>query len=752
MSNTNHPASTDHQWANLETLEPRIMLSGDVGPVAWDASAGGNNHSYEVVMAPAGISWTDAQADAQARGGYLATVTSQDENSFIFQLIDNPDFWNVLPFGGGYALGPWIGGFKDADFVGAPNEGWEWVTGEEWNFANWDNLEPDRLDQHYVHYYGRGAGEVTDEEWANWMNNDSRFPIISYVVEYEASNEAPSFTSEPDTNAYTTQQYSYTITTEDADGDELAINGALLPDWMTLTDNGDGTATLTGTPTADQIGAHDIVLELTDGSETVQQSFTLNVATVGQISGTVWHDLDADGVIDEGENLLAGWRVYEDANSNGLFDDGEAFVLTGDDGGYVLEEVQPGEHNIRAAAPHDDSALGDFMIHASWQNTLLPLAEHESVQRTQIDENTFELAFEDWTDGDYNDLVLRISHDDMGRWTMEVMGRDAAGRFDLVDADTQQRILFHLGHHQHNPVGTTFDLAAGWQFVGGGGLYELDTDAGMIVQNADFGVQLATGQTAPEADVELTGSLSDYHVRAKFWFINLDLPLHESLMVQRTNIDSDSYYLGFEDFIDFDYNDLTLQVDELDNGAVMLTVVDRDASAHFSLVDSSGQTVLSRLGENNGAPDGTTILIGSAEAPVSEPVDWQLRLSFSHVPTPLGRILNNIVVTAPQADDTGETATDQAVTDSSADTTTGDNEDTTGTVDVLAMSDPAGPARRALSVNVSPPAQSQSILVKASTLVRNVHTGSMMSNPLSNFLHRGAGSSNGINSLFDLLG
>ena len=54
--------------------------------VEWPTAQGGNGHEYEVVLAPAGISWTDARAAAEAAGGHLATVSDMDELDFINNL------------------------------------------------------------------------------------------------------------------------------------------------------------------------------------------------------------------------------------------------------------------------------------------------------------------------------------------------------------------------------------------------------------------------------------------------------------------------------------------------------------------------------------------------------------------------------------------------------------------------------------------------------------------------------------------
>jgi hypothetical protein len=72
-------------------------------------------------------SWTDAQADAVSRGGYLATLTSQEEW----------DRARILT--GGASV--WIGGYQGTPKT-EPAGGWRWVTGEPWGFTAWELGEP----------------------------------------------------------------------------------------------------------------------------------------------------------------------------------------------------------------------------------------------------------------------------------------------------------------------------------------------------------------------------------------------------------------------------------------------------------------------------------------------------------------------------------------------------------------------------------------------------------------------------------
>jgi Iap family predicted aminopeptidase len=87
------------------------------------------------------------------------------------------------------------------------------------------------------------------------------------------------FTSEAETSATQDVLYSYdVIATDSDDGDVLTITAETKPEWLNFTDNGNGTASLTGTPTNAEVGDHDVVLRVTDiTSETDTQEFTITV-------------------------------------------------------------------------------------------------------------------------------------------------------------------------------------------------------------------------------------------------------------------------------------------------------------------------------------------------------------------------------------------------------------------------------------------------------------------------------------------
>ncbi len=94
-------------------------------------------------------------------------------------------------------------------------------------------------------------------------------------------NDPPEFSSTPVLDATEDVLYTYNVTTTDPDaGDTRTITAPTLPSWLTLTDNGDGTATLSGTPTnADAGTSHAVTLQVTDAAGAfAEQSFSITVA------------------------------------------------------------------------------------------------------------------------------------------------------------------------------------------------------------------------------------------------------------------------------------------------------------------------------------------------------------------------------------------------------------------------------------------------------------------------------------------
>ncbi|MDT0594095.1 putative Ig domain-containing protein [Glaciecola petra] len=96
-------------------------------------------------------------------------------------------------------------------------------------------------------------------------------PVVTPPV-----NNAPVISSTALTDATEGQAYTYTLTGTDADsGDTLTLAAPTLPAWLNF-DASSGI--LSGTPGENDIGSASVSLTISDGTETVTQSFTITVA------------------------------------------------------------------------------------------------------------------------------------------------------------------------------------------------------------------------------------------------------------------------------------------------------------------------------------------------------------------------------------------------------------------------------------------------------------------------------------------
>ncbi len=111
-----------------------------------------NGHSYQRFENP--MTWPAAKTYCESQGGYLTTITSKEENDFIFSQL-----------GGGSSYSLWIGG-TDTGHEGT----WSWVNNEPWSYSNWDVGEPNNA------YSNENSIEMvgTAGKW-NDNNSDRKF-------------------------------------------------------------------------------------------------------------------------------------------------------------------------------------------------------------------------------------------------------------------------------------------------------------------------------------------------------------------------------------------------------------------------------------------------------------------------------------------------------------------------------------------------------------------------------------------------
>ena len=150
------------------------------GAVQWKVEDGGNGHWYAGAQLPDGSSpanwWDAASLYCGARGGHLATPTSESENDFIVA-----NAVTQIPPQSGVGRGPMLGGRLETN-------GWQWIDGEPWSYSGWCGSEPTG-DGIHLHYWAfsnlcwndfSGTDAITNTlivEWSADCNNDN---IVDY--------------------------------------------------------------------------------------------------------------------------------------------------------------------------------------------------------------------------------------------------------------------------------------------------------------------------------------------------------------------------------------------------------------------------------------------------------------------------------------------------------------------------------------------------------------------------------------------
>lgn len=140
-----------------------------------------NNHYYKLYDLK--ITWEEAKIFCESIGGHLATITSQEENSFLYRYITNLNY-NSAYFGA-----------SDNEIEGV----WKWVTDEEFIYSNWHDGEPsnDLNSEHYAMFYY----EFADGTWNDGgVYCNARIGQTPYICEWDISNTVTISSPSEETN------------------------------------------------------------------------------------------------------------------------------------------------------------------------------------------------------------------------------------------------------------------------------------------------------------------------------------------------------------------------------------------------------------------------------------------------------------------------------------------------------------------------------------------------------------------------
>lgn len=267
------------------TVPPDVLVArddtiGNATPPSGDGWVldSDNGHYYRIVTTE--VTWDQANSDATADGAYLATVTSQEEESFIAN----------LPAWGHVRYGVWTGG-QSLDVNLQDSSHWTWTTGPEagsdFTYMAWRSGEPNGWGDDTVSYM------VIEDRGADWNDVPPYFNNRAYIEEWGGQQGQVAFSENTGTTLTTAQ-----LLANDSDSAGNPITVTSVGDLSGHSAHG-GTVTLNGniityTPAADYFGADSFTYTISDGAATSTATVSFNVDEVGgpvidTESFQVWH-------------------------------------------------------------------------------------------------------------------------------------------------------------------------------------------------------------------------------------------------------------------------------------------------------------------------------------------------------------------------------------------------------------------------------------------------------------------------------
>jgi hypothetical protein len=159
------------------------------------------------------------------------------------------------------------------------------ITLSELNVTDVDDVYPDNFTLSVKPGLNYTLNEnilIPDSDWGGTLmvpielSDGESTTSYNLSVEVIPVNDAPIYTSTPVLSVTAGSDYQYWITCEDRESQELTISSSDLPEWLTLSLNGN-VALLQGTPSNSHAGESEIVLSVTDGTNEVEQTFNLTV-------------------------------------------------------------------------------------------------------------------------------------------------------------------------------------------------------------------------------------------------------------------------------------------------------------------------------------------------------------------------------------------------------------------------------------------------------------------------------------------
>jgi len=185
--------------------------------------------------------------------------------------------------------------------------------------------------------------------------------------------QAAIFTSSPPTLAREDSTYGYTITASDPDSTTPpTISASIIPSWMSLTDNGDGTGVLSGVPSEAQLGTHSVTLHVNQATENILQSFNVSVLSVNDAPSFIASPLPVE------QSLATAAKAVTIPQWISTFLPGGSVAETGQVASYQLSNV---------SNPALFTVLPSVSVEGTLSYTLAPLAQGSTTFSLSVQDN-----------------------------------------------------------------------------------------------------------------------------------------------------------------------------------------------------------------------------------------------------------------------------------------------------------------------------------------------------------------------------
>ena len=312
---------------------------GNIQPTATGQYGG---HTYEVYSDR--MTWTEAQAFAHDRGGYLVSVTSDAENNYVANL--RPDH-----------IEAWIG-LHQLDNAAEPGGGWVWDSGEEFIYNAWDPAEPNDVgNENSAHYLGVPPRSYF--EWNDLPENDR----LGFIIEYSNGLENGLKVELTETNAVLTA--TGTLTSTDVDGTANAfITETVQGTYGSLVMAANGVWNYTASNAQNQLAVGITATDMftVHAADGTASSITVNITGTNDAPVAVQGNLTAEvgGVV----ALVHGQLSATDADANATLiytlDKPVAGLTLNPDGSYTFDTSNDAYRNIAKGTQQE--VLGQFTV------------------------------------------------------------------------------------------------------------------------------------------------------------------------------------------------------------------------------------------------------------------------------------------------------------------------------------------------------------------------------------------------------